>query len=316
MRKLALIGLLALFISPSFAQGLLPPKDKKPRERILSNKSEEGMTHLIIRLEKPAYRAQRAIGYKEARAKLKVEFTVYDIRNRGTDLGNTYIAYYDPKGDEWGIYLPHNTAFKVRMSHPSFKTITRNFITAEHPADLMEERLEVEEVPYTYHKGVKTYYLKTMLRFSETIVVHFNGGDPMEHMTYLQENFNAEKVQKLPHVNSFFLTLNIQSQESLAEILLRQALGDKALPEGYYFGPAITEAIEKLQKYPFTKYAEPSFVVWPNKEPYLSKNDYSQLSNMTADFKKRKFTEHLLLNPDDFEKSKDYKHKLLLELQK
>lgn len=273
---------------------------------------EDDFCYVTLKLKAADEKIERARFYQSARENIKVEFTQIIFKNGANSFGKKYFATYNKEKNAWTARLPKGE-YRFRTQHIGFDDY-RETVECKQPTLIMEKELKVKNLSYTYENGRKYDYIRGGIEFSETIVVHFKSGTPDENNAFL-ETFPFEKVQKLRYTNSFFLTLNLANQESLPEILIREALDDEPLNEGFYFGDAITKTIEKLMENPNVKYAEPSFVFPKQSIEVLSKKDFSTVESMTGKLKDRNADEPKRLNPDEFEKSDELQQKLLRELE-
>jgi hypothetical protein len=96
---------------------------------------------------------------------------------------------------------------------------------------------------------------------------------------------------------------------------MRETFGDEPLGEGFYFGDAITQIIEKIIENPNVKYADPSFVFSKNNIELLSAKDFSNKGSLINELKSRNPDEAKRLNPEDFKKSDELIQKELRELE-
>ena len=279
----------------------------------LSAQGEEDYCYINFQLKAANDAMSRARFFEQARKEVKVEFTEYIFRNGQSDFGKKYSAYYNAEKDLWTARIPRGI-YQLRTQHIGFNSITKIIEFTQEELDL-EETLQTDSLPYCYEDGKKFNYIKGGIEFSETILVYFRSGDPAENMAFLEESFVIEKVQKMRHINAFILTLSLSSQVTLAEILYRQALGDELLPEGYYFGDAITKAIETLQYNPSVSYANPTYIFTPSRIETLKKSDFSTLDALLTNVKNRKSDLPKKLNSNDFEKSDALEQKLLKKLE-
>ena len=277
-----------------------------------AQQANEDYCYITLYLKADNEEIESAKFYIISRENIKVEFTKIVFTNGGSSFGKSYIANYNKEKDAWTARLPKGM-YRFRTQHPGFENL-RESLDCEKPMVIIERKLRAEKLPYTYDMGRKYNYIRGGIEFSETIVVHFNSGTPDENKTFL-EGFPHEKIQKIKYINAFFLTLNLSSQESLAEILLRETLGDEPLGEGFYFGDAITETIEKLMENPNVSYANPTFVFPKNSIRELSINDFSNVQGLTSDLKNRYPDEPKKLKPEDFKKSAALIKKQLRELE-
>lgn len=273
---------------------------------------QDDFCYITLYLKTDDEKTERAKFFQIARENIKVEFTRITFRGGSSNFGQRYYAAYNREKDAWTLKVPKGM-YRFRTQHPGFEG-HRESIECEQPMLVLKKNLKVLKLPYTYEKGKKYDYIRGGIEFSETIVVHFRSGTADENKAFL-EGFPHEKVQKLRYVNAFFLTLNLSNQESLPEILIREALGDDALGEGFYFGDAITEIIEKIMENQNVKYADPTFVFSKNNIETLSAKDFSSNAGLTNAIKNRNPDEAKRLNPDDFKKSDALLQKQLRELE-
>ncbi len=274
---------------------------------------EEEYCYLTIELKSGNEEMSMARYFEQARREIKVEFAEYIYRAGQSDFGKRYEAVYNDEKDAWTIRLPAGL-YQMRTQHIGFKPITELVETGAKELAI-QKKLSVDSLPYTYENGQAYNYIKGGMQFSETLIVYFRAGEPDENKAYLEETFAPEKVQKIKYSNAFFLTLNLKSQVTLAEILYRQTLGDDLLPEGYYFGDAVTKAIETLQYNENVRYANPTFILDKEAAEVLQKGDFSTVNGLLSALKDRRPDEPKNLNPNDFEKSDGLKQKLLRKLE-
>lgn len=271
--------------------------------------------YLDIKLNPAQEKIAYAHYYDKARAEIKVELLEYSFEGGKTDFGKTYKAKYNKEKDLWQVRAPKGY-YLLRSKHIGFKSV-KDIIELKKMKEERTSRLEIEgELPYTYENGNTYTYIKGGIEFSETIIVHFKSGTPEENKGFLEENFAAEKIQKLKYSNAFFLTLNLKNQEPLPEVLIRQSMGDEPLHEGFYFGEAITKAIETILNNPNADYANPSFIVPKDDIQELKLVDYPSYGGMITDFQRDRNPEKpKFLNIEDFEKSDELRNKLLRQLE-
>lgn len=274
---------------------------------------EEDYCYVSLQLKSSSETMTMARFFAQARKEVKVEFTEYIFRGGQSDFGKRYPAYYNEEKDLWTTRVPRGI-YQLRTQHIGFNSVTEIVELKAGEMDL-ERQLKVDSLPYCYENGKKFDYIRGGIEFSESILVYFRSGDPAENKAYLEETFTVEKVQKMRYTNGFILTLSLMSQVTLAEILYRQALGDELLPEGYYFGDAITKVIETLQYNPNINYANPTYIFPKDKVEVLKTTDFSTLDALLANVKDRKSEQPKKIHPDDFEKSDALKQKLLKKLE-
>lgn len=272
--------------------------------------------YLEIKLEPAQEKIAYAKYYDKALTEIKVELLEYSFEGGKTDFGKTYTAKYNKKKKNWQVRAPKGW-YLLRSKHIGFKSV-KEILELKKMKEEKTARLEIEgELPYTYKDGNTYTYIKGGIEFSETIIVYFKSGTPEENKGFLEETFAAEKVQKLKYSNAFFLTLNLKNQEPLPEVLIRQSMGDEPLHEGFYFGEAITKAIETILNNPNADYANPTFIVPKKDLTELKLVDYGSVGGMLADFERDRNPEKpKFLNIKDFEKSDELKNKLLRQLEK
>ncbi len=274
----------------------------------------DDFSYVTIELEPIPKKIAYARYYDKTRAAIKVELIQYSDDNGKTDFGKTYTAKYNSEKDAWFARVPKGW-YMLRTKHIGFKSLQR-VTQFKKLKELRKETLEVEgELPHCFEDGNKYSYIKGGIEFSETILVFFKSATPEENKAFMEENFKVEKIQKMPHINAFFLTLDLKNQEPLPEVLIRHSMGDQALPEGYYFGDAITQAIEKLQSNPNVKYANPSFIVPKSAVSEVKLEDEGSHAGMLSKLQEHKDESPKFLQIKDFEKSSALKRKLTQQLE-
>ena len=276
------------------------------------NAQDDNLCYITISLDSDDERVERAKFYNIARENIKVEFTRITFKNGESNFGKRYYAVYNSEKNAWTVKVPKGM-YRFRTQHPGFESF-RESTECEQPTLTIKKTLKALSLPYTFDKGQKYDYIRGGIEFSETIVVHFKTGTPDENKAFL-ETFPHEKIQKIRFTNAFLLTLNLANQESLPEILIRESFGDDALNEGFYFGDAITQTIEKIIENPNVKYADPSFVFPKNNIELLSAKDFSNKNSLINELKSRNPDEAKRINPNDFKKSDELIQKELRELE-
>ena len=273
---------------------------------------EDNLCYISLSMKSEDERVVRAKFFNIARENIKVEFTRIVFKNGESNYGKRYYATYNFDKDSWTAKVPKGL-YRFRTQHPGFESF-RETVECEQPILSITKTLKALSLPYTFDKGEKYDYIRGGIEFSETIVVHFKGGTADENKAFL-ETFPHEKIQKIRFINAFFLTLNLANQESLPEILVRETFGDEPLSEGFYFGDAITQVIEKIIENPNVAYADPSFVFQKNNIQILSAKDFSNKSSLIDELKSQNPDEAKRLNPADFKKSDELIQKELRELE-
>jgi len=273
---------------------------------------EDNLCYISLSMRPDDERVERAKFYNIARENIKVEFTRIIFKNGESNFGKRYYAEYNSDKNMWAAKVPKGM-YRFRTQHPGFESF-RETIECEQPVLNIKKTLKALSLPYTFDKGQKYDYIRGGIEFSETVVVHFKAGSADENKAFL-ETFPHEKIQKIRFINAFLLTLNLANQESLPEILVRETFGDEPLSEGFYFGDAITQIIEKIIENPNVAYADPSFVFSKNNIETLSAKDFSNKNSLINELKSRNPDEAKRLNPSDFKKSDELIQKELRELE-
>jgi len=252
-------------------------------------------------------RIEQAKFYEKSLEEIKVELILYSFDEGVSKFGSSYIASFNPSNQIWTIEAPAGL-YMLRTHHIGFIDYRE---TLELDADMEIERpLSANQLPYCYHNGSKFEYIKGSMEFSETIWVQFKSGSTEENLAFLQE-FPHENVQKLRFVNQFLITCNIQSQETIAEILLRQTMNDPVYSEGYFIGDQITRIIEKIMANPNVQFANPSYIYPSQLIQKVSKKDFSTLASLQKEIKERREELPKQYILEEFEKTEELKLKLL-----
>jgi len=272
----------------------------------------ENLCYISLSMRPDDERVERAKFYSIARENIKVEFSSIVFKNGESNFGKRYYAEYNNEKDIWTAKVPTGI-YRFRTKHPGFESF-RETIECEQPTLKIDKTLKALSLPYTFEKGQKYDYIRGGIEFSETVVVHFKAGTADENKAFL-ETFPHEKIQKIRFINAFLLTLNLANQESLPEILVRETFGDSPLSEGFYFGDAITQTIEKIIENPNVAYCDPSFVFEKNNIEVLSAKDFSNKNSLIDELKSQNPDQAKRLNPTDFKKSDELIQKELRELE-
>ena len=274
---------------------------------LLAQSAVENLCQLTIKMDSDQELIQKVRYYLITKEQIKVELYSILIKNGKSSYGKKIIASYDKEKDAWTATLPYGI-YHFRTEHIGFEDFNET-IELDQSNFILEKKLSVVKLSYTYENGKKYYFIKGGMEFSETIMVHFRAGTMEENKAFL-ETFPHESIQKLRFVNSFLLTLDIKNRESLAEILIRESWNDPIKSEGYFIGDEVTEIIEKIAANPNVKYANPSFIYPKENIQILNKKDYNSQLSMINDLKAREATKVRSLNSNDFEQTDELKLKL------
>ena len=222
---------------------------------------------VVISLDAANDKIETAKGYWDARANLDVQLDMYGFIG-GKHLAYTFPLAYDQGEDAWVTMAPKGY-FELRVNSLGFTDI-------KYPMRLKEDhreefKLEVDSVLYTYKNRKRYNYIGGTRRFCATLIVQFKEGDPAENRAFLVEalalegleHLNVLRTQKMRHVNTFLVTLDIADQTPLNLILYRKMTRQSPPERGYVIGPSVTKAIELFQANPNVRFANPSFLEDP-----------------------------------------------------
>jgi hypothetical protein len=206
---------------------------------------------------------RRGLGFDSLYKNLVAQLAYIHVKDGKEKITKRFELRYQPDKQAWYIdSLPYGI-FEMTITSTAFKPIKRRLLI-NTPELEWKDFVDVDSLCYTYKDRQKIYYHKGALNFSQTIIVHFAGGDLLKNNALLEKTFKEiapENIRKLNHMaNSWYITIPPYGDlVGTAELLRIAETGEKRAFEGYYLGDIVTQYILKLEKLPNVRVANPTF---------------------------------------------------------
>ena len=252
--KILFLCLILSLLSLSQSQGQRRSNQNKNNNQKAKTTLPHG--HLVVNLELLDPNLALARGYNEKRRKLDVKAHMIMYRDFEWQRVQTFTLPYDSLNDRWSARLPYGTYY-VNVQDLGFDFIER-MAQINNPDTTFISPLLEGPTPYTYDKGGRYTYIRGSLCFSETLIVRFAGGKPLENLAFLQQ-FPHERIQQLRDERAFYFTANIGSSDTISDMLRRRSLGIKDPFYGYLIGDSLNVLIEAMRENPNVLEALPTF---------------------------------------------------------
>ena len=185
---------------------------------------------------------------------------LYMDRNGQYHVSYTYIPTYNEDKRYWyWDRLPYGICV-LEVDNPAFGLI-RDTMVFKNPQENKSRNLEPNPPLYTYQNNERIDYLCGALRFNNTLMVHFESGDPIKNREDLGKLLpEALRIQKTVEANVFYVTVPTLVERTTNELLEEKRINRKKGHEPIYIGARLTEYIEKIKKeLPKVKYVNPTF---------------------------------------------------------